>query len=461
MAIAGHAGKLDAGMSSEWTRESVLRLAPDASSVKAGQELAAARKWVSFSRADACIWGLCQGSGSKPYQTVVDLGEPAYKCSCPSRKFPCKHGLGLLLLFASEPGSFASAEPPAWVAEWLASRAQRAAKKADAASKAPEPADPAAQAARREKRMERISAGLASLRTWVDDLIHQGIAAVPAKGYGFFDEPARRMIDAQAPGVARMIQTLGATAHAGAAWHLPFLKQLASLHLLLRAAERLDQLPPATGEDVLAAIGVPVAQEDVLTRPSTADTWQVIAQEIEVEDKLRVQRTWLFGATHRQTIMELHFAHGAGPLDASFVAGTQFAGEVCRFPGGGVRGVVKSRQPNKAIERFAGYETLDALCDSYAQALAGQPWLGSIVVPVRDVIPARDADGWRLIDSAGNCLPIRASAAAGWHMLAISGGHPVDVAVRFDGETTEPLAILANAQYVSLTNAFIGETPVA
>ncbi len=44
--------------------------------------------------------GLCQGSGRQPYQARVDLAEPAFKCSCPSRKFPCKHGLALLLLFA-------------------------------------------------------------------------------------------------------------------------------------------------------------------------------------------------------------------------------------------------------------------------------------------------------------------------------------------------------------------------
>ncbi len=43
--------------------------------------------------------GLCAGSGKDPYQTVVDLG-PRYQCSCPSRKFPCKHALALLLSWA-------------------------------------------------------------------------------------------------------------------------------------------------------------------------------------------------------------------------------------------------------------------------------------------------------------------------------------------------------------------------
>jgi SWIM zinc finger len=448
-------------MSSEWTRESVLRLAPDANSARAGQELATARKWVSFNKNANCIWGLCQGSGSKPYQSIIDLSEPAFKCSCPSRKFPCKHGLGLLLLFAMEQASFANTEPPAWVAEWLAGRAERAAKKAEAASKPAEPVDLEAQAARREKRMDRIASGLESLRTWVDDLVRQGIAGVPSKGYAFFDEPARRMIDAQAPGLARMIQNLGAIAHGGAGWHVPFIKQLASLHVLLRAAERMDQLAPATREDLLAAVGVPVAQEEVLALPSISDTWQVVAQEIEMEDKLRVQRTWLFGIEQRRPALVLHFAHGTGPFDASFVPGTEFAGEVCMFPGNGVRGMVKSRQRGKAIERLSGYETVDALCDAYAEKLARQPWLRRVVVPLRNIIPARDESSWYFMDSESRRMSVHASTNTGWRMLAVSGGNPVELVVQFDGDVMEPVAIVEGSEYISLSESFMAETSIA
>ena len=41
-----------------------------------------------------------QGSAASPYQTGIDLSEPAFQCTCPSHKFPCKHGLGLFLLLA-------------------------------------------------------------------------------------------------------------------------------------------------------------------------------------------------------------------------------------------------------------------------------------------------------------------------------------------------------------------------
>src|SRR5437868_5740491 len=111
-------------MAGLWTIERILALAPDDSSAKSGRDLAVPRKWSSLGRTEQAAWGECQGSGSKPYQTRIDLSEPAFKCTCPSRKFPCKHALALFLLCENEPSLFAQSEPPGWVAEWLASRAE-------------------------------------------------------------------------------------------------------------------------------------------------------------------------------------------------------------------------------------------------------------------------------------------------------------------------------------------------
>jgi hypothetical protein len=441
----------------QWSQENILQIAPDPASAKAGKDLATARKWASFNAGPTTIWGLCQGSGSKPYQTIVDLIEPAFKCSCPSRKFPCKHGLGLLLMYAADHTAFAAADPPDWVNEWTSSRAQRAAKKAEAASTPPEPIDEVAQAKRREKRMSRILDGLASLRVWVDDVVRQGVATVPSRGYAFFDEPARRLIDAQAPGAARMVRDLSATAASGANWHWRFLRQLSSLHLLLRAAENLQTLPAETRDDVMGAIGIPVPQEEVLTQPGISDTWQVVAQEVELEEKLRVQRTWLFGINTRRCALLLHFAHGAGTLDAGFPLGSEFTGDVCGFPGNGVRAAVKNRQPGMTIKVMNGYDGLDAACDAYSLLMSRQPWLGSVVLPVRGVIPMRDSEGWVLLDTTGQRLTAAMSPEIAWRMIAVSGGHPVDCAIRMDGQTIVPVTVLSEGRFISLTASHIGE----
>ena len=45
-----------------WTSQRVLALAPDAASAKAGEGLAAARKWVSLGFDERAAWGECQGA---------------------------------------------------------------------------------------------------------------------------------------------------------------------------------------------------------------------------------------------------------------------------------------------------------------------------------------------------------------------------------------------------------------
>src|SRR5215213_6938743 len=106
------------------TADQILALAPDASSAAAGRKLASTKGWQGLGRRPAALWGECQGSAL--YQVRVDLSDLTAKCSCPSRKFPCKHALGLLLLAATTPAALTGSEPPDWVSDWLGRRAAAA-----------------------------------------------------------------------------------------------------------------------------------------------------------------------------------------------------------------------------------------------------------------------------------------------------------------------------------------------
>lgn len=112
----------------DMTSQSVLALAPDESSVRAAHGLMGPSQWPSLGFDDATVWGECKGSGTKPYQVQVELSGPAFKCTCPSRKFPCKHALALLLLRIQQENAFTRGEAPEWVKEWLAARERNAAR---------------------------------------------------------------------------------------------------------------------------------------------------------------------------------------------------------------------------------------------------------------------------------------------------------------------------------------------
>ena len=115
----------------EITENQILQLSPDASSTKAGKKLATPAKWVERAAHAKALWGACQGSGKNPYTTMVDTVNIAFKCSCPSRKFPCKHALGLLFLYAQSPTEFQQASELAdHVATWIGKRENKAEAKA-------------------------------------------------------------------------------------------------------------------------------------------------------------------------------------------------------------------------------------------------------------------------------------------------------------------------------------------
>ena len=83
-----------------WSTEQVTALAPDKQVATAGLKLALPATWSDTGVHGALVWGSASGSGKRPYRVCVDLSGPAFKCSCPSRKFPCKHAVGLLHLWS-------------------------------------------------------------------------------------------------------------------------------------------------------------------------------------------------------------------------------------------------------------------------------------------------------------------------------------------------------------------------
>ena len=92
--------------------KAIEQLATDQSSLKAAAGLAKPAKWsgVGASHDGALVWGECAGSGANPYRVMADLRDLGNKCTCPSRKFPCKHVLALLWMKAEAVTAFAPAD---------------------------------------------------------------------------------------------------------------------------------------------------------------------------------------------------------------------------------------------------------------------------------------------------------------------------------------------------------------
>jgi SWIM zinc finger len=429
-----------------WPPERVLALEPDAAAAAAGRGLASPSVWSSAGSTAGAVWGLCQGSGRHPYRTIVDLSGPAYACTCPSRKFPCKHALGLLLLWSS--GAVTAAEAPAgFAAEWLARRATR--EPAPGATRAGPVADPVAAARRVEQRIARVTAGLEELDQWLCDRIRTGLAGSERTGFAGVEQMAARMVDAQAPGVAARLRRLPGVLASGEGWHARLLEQYALLRLLVRAHRDLDRLPERLVVAVRAHVGYPVAKADVLAGPAVRDTWSVLGLRDQEEDRLITRRVWLLGASGRAAVV-ISFAPPGQELDASLLPGTSVEASLHFYPGGS-RALVGERHGEPGpLSAPAGISVPGAL-EGWASALAADPWTASHPVLLGQVAPVRDPAGrWLLRQPDSASLPLARAAGDPWTLVAVSAGEPVGVAGEWTAEGFVPVSAVRRRRLVAL-----------
>ncbi len=392
------------------------------------------------------VFGECRGSGAKPYLACVDLTEPAYRCSCPSRKFPCKHALGLLLLWSADGVPEADAIPP-WVAEWLAQRADRAARSAARleaaraeAARAADVEGPGGRAGSAEVsggraaggesvRHARVAAGLAELERWLADQVRQGLAGAAESDW---DGLAKRLIDAQAPGVAGIVSRL-ARVRTEDGWPGRLLEEYALLDLLAVAYRRRAELPADLAQTVLMRVGFPVTREEVLAGPAVRDRWDVLGSRDEEQDRLTARRVWLRGRRTGRAALVLSFAPPGQSLDASLVTGTALDADLAFYPGASpLRALVVTRHP--AAEGPGGGVppgvTSEEAMEEVAAALAGDPWAESWPIVLAGAVPEENALGG---------FPLHPRGRDVWRLLAVSGGRPVTVAAEWTPRGLRPL----------------------
>jgi hypothetical protein len=490
-----------------WTAEQVLALAPDAASRTAGGKLARAASWsgtgastgtgtgastgASTGARGQAVWGLCAGSGSTPYQTVVDLHGPAYRCSCPSRKFPCKHALGLLLLWGTGgAGVPEGGEPPEWAEQWLGERRERAQSAAaagrggagteagaggGAGNRESGAADPAAARRRAERRAQRITAGATELEQRLTDLLRDGLATADRAGYGAWDETAARMVDAQAPGLEARVRELGAIPSSGPGWPGRLLEECALAHLLSQGFLHLDSLPEELAATTRSRVGVTMPVAELLAHGQPVrDHWLVLGRQDSGDGKLTTRRIWLRGRTTGRMALLLSFGAAGQSPELSLPPGLVLDADLTYYPGTRpLRAALGTRYPPAAPPLPPGWTpaaTPAAIPDggegtaapdggdgtvggaatgarapvgvpdgggiasalaAYGEALSDDPWLEGWPVVLSGVTPVPGADGWQLADeAAGTALPVDPRCVGRtnlWQLTAIAGGRPVTV----------------------------------
>lgn len=263
--------------------EQIRTLAPKETTFKAGQKLANSGKWNSTSMNNRAIWGSVQGSGKNPYIVQVDMQNLAYKCSCPSRQFPCKHALALLLQYSTNPSKFDNAEEPEHVTDWINKREARSNKVEKEEKELSEDVKKSredSKTKRKEDRLKLVAAGLVEIKAWLKDLMQLGLLELPSRNSAYYDTMIKRMVDAKAPGLSSWIRALKNVDYKNEdEWQQNAMSIIAKLFLLISAAEKLDKLDQKESKNIQSLLGWTFNQKDILSDSTTVtvkDQWLVI-----------------------------------------------------------------------------------------------------------------------------------------------------------------------------------------
>lgn len=428
-----------------WSEERVVNAAPDASSLAAARKLARPGPWSDTGSNDVLVWGKCQGSGKMPYQVSVDTAAPAYRCSCPSRKFPCKHALALLLLWCRGEAADAGAETAGFAQEWADQRSERAT--ARERRQTDQPVDPAAQAKRLADRMALMDAGIDDFARWLTDLVRTGLASARTQPYSWWDGVAARLVDAQLPGLAEQVRAMGSDVHARTDWTDHLLRRAGRWWAVTKAWRKRESLSPDELADLRVAVGWAVPTADVQGTEALHGPWLVLGAHRTDDGRLQQQRTWL-RAPDGTAVVVLDFAAQSESLATPQLAGALLDVTVARYPGSSPRRAMFTSpiDPRGTAASLGEGGSISQALQAESAAVALSPWRERHPVLLGGVRVCPGGHGW-LRDGSGDALALVDAPLDS--LLALTGGHPMDLFGELEEGRVRPLSAVVNGAVVT------------
>lgn len=421
------------------TVQEILTLAPDDGTAKRGQGLAAPKNWAAVGYNNDVLWGECKGSST--YQVAIDLTEPAYKCSCPVRSYPCKHNIGILLLQAQNADAITETTMPDWVSAWID---KRRAKSAPAPSKEPEtPQDEdvitksaEGKAQRRAERLQKMTDGIKELERWLEDLVRQGFGVAEDVDSEFWKRAVARMVDAQLAGPSYAVKEM--SHYSGARRMERLMLKAGELFMTVRAFKNMAQLSPALQDELLNTLGVTIQKKELVDNEGLKDAWSVLGkiEGVDLND-LEFRRTWLYGIKNQRFIVIKEFVHPASgaSFETNWMTGICQQGEVAFYPSVlPMRAFFKHPPMMSETQAFTLPEGIDiqTLFEQFAEQLTINPWLREYPACLKNIIPIVQEGSLYGVDEHQH--QIKLNTFDNLQLFSLAGAKPLTLFGEWDGE---------------------------
>ncbi|MFC4100818.1 SWIM zinc finger family protein [Paenibacillus xanthanilyticus] len=252
------------------TEAFVDSIALNAAAAKNGRDLVKKNSFAELNRSEdgTLLFGACKGSGKEPYRCSADFVKPespVYRCSCPSRQFPCKHVLGLLYAFA-QGRAFEAAAVPDEIADKREKAEKREEKReekrqaeAEGAADGAAPRKKTNKAALAKKLAAQLE-GVELASKVVLQIAQGGIASVDAAMARLLEQQIKQLGSYYVPGLAASAESLVRLLRrtdGRDAIYTEAIHQLTALHALLkRSADYLNArlADPERGPDAATVL---------------------------------------------------------------------------------------------------------------------------------------------------------------------------------------------------------------
>lgn len=196
-------------------KNKILTMSPNTSAISNAKKICSSGAFekLAHSSDDTFYMGECKGSGKSNYivsADFIDEENPVIRCSCPSRQFPCKHGLALLFEIADEK-TFEECEIPEDILakrekkeKLKAKKEKESAEGTEKVKKAPSKTSTAARTKKINKQIE----GLDLIKKITSQLLKVGLSTMGTVSLKEYKDIVKQLGDYYLPGPQILFQRL-------------------------------------------------------------------------------------------------------------------------------------------------------------------------------------------------------------------------------------------------------------
>lgn len=447
-------------MHCELTDEQILSLAVDKYAIRSARSWAASDKWSQLQRTEEVLRGRFKSRSKKPVESMVSLAQPAFTCSCASRKLPCSHALALRLLYVDTPQVFEqghSTEATTWhnaLPKLTSQPSRQKISSTDMHKQTCEQIDSSNSTRQVDidvKRLQAIRSGLDELELWLGDMVRNGLGTVRNRPKKEWNQTARRLVDAQASELAHDVRQMSLLPGSSPDWPEKMLILSGRLYLIVQGFRRFESLPRAVQGDLCMAVGW-LPRTEAAAGEIVIDRWHVMGRQVEQVGKLYRQRVWLWGEEMNKPAHLMRIFHKKSYTGSEFTPGTVIEGRCIYYPSSVPLNAELSEhwsicQPDQPV---TGHATLRESYQVWRDGKAYNPWLTHFPLMVQSARAEFDGKEWYTYDSSNIRLDLPPKFEYGWHLKALDEGQGLRLFGIWDKSNFTPLTVWHGNRWMSL-----------